>query len=141
MAGVMNPVIREAWQRVEDARLIIERAGGWRLWFPNAWCQALMHLKRHVHIPAYARTDWAWLTNEMGRSIESRRDSRGMQFMACISDSEVRDMYYAFRRIYCCIANLASRSESKGDSLETEPPLQAGESSEPVSYDFEFRVH
>src|ERR1700722_12591340 len=99
----MNPVIREAWQRVEDARLIIEHAGGWRLGLPDAWCQALMHLKRHVHIPVYARTDWAWLTNEMGRSIESRRDSRGMQFMDGISEAEVRDMYYAFRRIYCCI--------------------------------------
>jgi len=137
----MNSVSHEAWQRAEDARLIIERDGGWRSGLPNAWCQALMHLNRHVHIPVHARADWEWLTNEMGRSIESCRHCRGMQFMEGISELEIRDMYHAFKRIYGCVANLAARIEAKeSDAREIEAAQQTGELCA-VSYDFSFRVH
>lgn len=109
----MNPVVAQSWQRMEEARGILDRANTWRAGLPDAWCRALMHLKREVHIPIYARTDWAFLSNEMGRSIESRPGNSGMQFMEGISETEVRDMYYAFKRVYCCVFYIAMRVTAK----------------------------
>lgn len=116
---------------MEEARLIISHANSWRGGLPDAWCRALINLKREVHIPTHARADWAWLCNEMGRSIESRPDKSGMQFMEGIDETEVRDMCYAFKRVYCCVFYIAMRVAAKSIRSACEVPAETPSTGDP----------
>lgn len=89
----------EAWSLLSEASLMIERELQ-RTGLPNAWCQVLLAIKPHRHIPQGARRDWEFLTNEMARSIESSENGRGMTFMEGIPDADVSEARSAFARIY-----------------------------------------